>query len=264
MAAAAMTDVTVDGDLDSTHLLEIDARNEEANFEGQRPSSFKSFSRLNAKFAVLITVGAALAWAGFALSSPRQKASAGSKPEDAVELARVGPFGERAGPDFTFRDWRLGAHPKYGGDPQALEGSPPKKPEHPSHKCPAGCQGTCCNGGNLCCGSDATCCGTSCCSKGSICCDKDIGLCCAPGSMCCFGKFCCAESFMCGHTRSLDSPNRYKVLETCGGGGQFRRLLEQQLHKRDLRRMDSAPDGSAFQKMLDESPQEPSPSNSVP
>jgi len=160
-------------------------------------------------------------------------------PEAATALAAQplvpGPFGEYAGPELAVRDFRLGAFPRYA-DPAAQLGSPPKPYEPPSKGCHGWCQGgTCCNDGKLCCGSDAVCCGTSCCSGGSICCDKHIGLCCSEDSMCCWGKLCCAPSWTCGNTRRYGNGLKFKLLESCGGGAQFRRLLDEQRYKQQFR-----------------------------
>lgn len=169
--------------------------------------------------------------------------------EDAITLTSVhkiykphkinhrGPWGEVAGPDLNSQDYRLGARPKYGADPAALMGSPPWPHQKKSHGCGDACKGTCCNGGKLCCGPSAVCCGTSCCSGGSICCDAKIGLCCAGGTMCCWGKMCCASSWSCGRTRNFGDGLRFKVLKQCGGGAQFRRLLDKHAYARNFRRL---------------------------
>lgn len=190
---------------------------------------------------------AALAWSRGTLRLARA--------DDAVSLAAfgpaLGPFGEYAGPDLTPNDYRLGAKPKFGADWAALGGSPPW-PYQPSSdpKKPPGCLGKGCNDGKLCCGSDAICCGTSCCSGGSICCDEKLGMCCAGGSMCCFGKMCCAPSWTCGRTRFVQSPYKWKRLEQCGSGAQFRRLVDKQAYNKNFRKLLAAENETALEEML--------------
>lgn len=202
------------------------------------------------RFVALGAVGAALlVVAGLAAAASGRRPTGGPmQAADAVEDGEVeelfkkgkkgplGPFGELAGPSLNPQDYLVGSIPRFS-DWAAHHGSPPKKKEKPSKKCPAGCKGKCCNGGKLCCGKKAICCGTSCCSGGSICCNRGLGLCCAKGTMCCWGKMCCAPSWTCGKTRSYGEPLRYNILKACGGGAQFRRLLDEQRYKHDFRRL---------------------------
>mmetsp|Transcript_148046 Transcript_148046/g.369051 ORF Transcript_148046/g.369051 Transcript_148046/m.369051 type:complete len:276 (-) Transcript_148046:74-901(-) len=214
--------------------------------EARLPAHQKRWGRLPALVGIALAAALVLL-AGFAVARRQQgnddaateavqegEAEALYAPEPVIGTgrAKLGPFGEYAGPAPPFDSGKY-----FFGRPSSNMGSYPLPPEpHSLHK-PPGCKGIGCNGGKLCCGKDAKCCGTSCCSGGSICCNSHLGLCCAAGTMCCYGKFCCSPSLKCGDTRVKDGSFRFQILQQCGGGAQIRRLVEQVRYKREFRKL---------------------------